>query len=189
MCFGLTSCKNTKEAKNTLTIKKFHLGMEYASAKELIKQYIKGSSLEKASQFQLQADGFTLISQLTDDEIKVAQRLANFAGRELSHEEEWEKIAVVKVDEQRKVIYFKINSDLSKILFNSGDLTNEEFAQMFVNEYEIPNVSPVYFSDGVSRYLTNWAFTNHEGGWHLEIGADKSVSLEQRIKVADRGFD
>ena len=140
MCFGFTSCedvkdaKDAKDAKNTLIIKNFHLGMEYISAKELIKKYINGSSLEKASRFQVREKGFDLIAPMTDDEMKLAKGLADFTGRELSNRESHKKIAEFNVDDQGRVKYFKISSDLSKILFNSGDLKNEEFAQMFVDE-------------------------------------------------------
>jgi hypothetical protein len=80
----------------------------------------------------------------------------------------------------RTVECFFFEQGLTDYLFNTGDLTAKEFAQQFINSYDVPTLAPSNFSNRQC-----WAYTSPEG-WTVRLSDDKLVSVSRTPR---RKFD
>ncbi len=78
------------------------------------------------------------------------------------------------------VTVFFFYKKLGDLLFNTEDQPPQEFAQTFINAYNIPKVTPTTFSG-----MQCWSYVSPYG-WTLRIMIDKTVDLS---KTPDRNFD
>ena len=79
-----------------------------------------------------------------------------------------------------KVTLFFFEDELSDFLFNSADMSASEFAQSFIDSYDVPKLAPSEFSGH-----SGWKYDSPEG-WTLRIMTDKTVDVSTTPK---RGFN
>ena len=78
----------------------------------------------------------------------------------------------IRVDSKKNTVReFFFREPLTDYLFNTGDLTAEEFAQKFINAYDIPNLKVIVFQG-----KQEWRYESPQG-WSLAITQDKSVNV------------
>ena len=83
------------------------------------------------------------------------------------------RIGSILVDpDKNRIIGFDFSQSLSDRLFNSNDLSASDFAQQFMDNYNIPTLTP-----GVRNNQKWWIYDSPDG-WTLKISPYKGVHVE-----------
>lgn len=104
----------------------------------------------------------------------------------------WEML----LDEQDRVRQICLSGACTDALFASGDMGGAEFAQQFVNAYDVPGMQPAsertnelerYFTDRAIR--VGWECVDRDNGWGLRIDEFKVVTLVTLTVKGQLKFD
>ncbi|MDF7825835.1 zinc ribbon domain-containing protein [Pontiellaceae bacterium B12227] len=86
----------------------------------------------------------------------------------------------VWANEDKEVGQIEVHSLAANVLFNVWDLEAEEFAQLFIDNYEVAEMEPV--SNG-------WKYIDQEEGYSVFIGTSKMITMKNEKKMSERKFD
>ncbi len=99
-------------------------------------------------------------------------------------------------DDARRVTQIRLETSAVNKLFNAGDMTGEEFAQVFVDAYGIVemafyanDVDPIVAQFTRSFFTTGWAYVDRENGWAVTISENKQLTVKKVTAAADTKFD
>lgn len=88
----------------------------------------------------------------------------------------------------------KISFNVTNALFNSADMSPEDFSKEILNAYNIPELKPFFLRETIEwnmekTFSNGWEYSSPEG-WKISIlNPEKTVILEAIAKATERKFD
>jgi len=103
---------------------------------------------------------------------------------------------IMKIDANGTVIEFTLMADAVNVLFNTGDMSADDFAQMFIDAYGIPELAATakqtnemeqYFSDKFVKL--GWEYIDRDYGWGVTISDTKILKVFQITRANETQFN
>jgi len=194
-----------KNAKETLKIKGFYIGMSLDKAVKLLNEKYKDIALNSHVLFGV---------DVGDNETLPAEKPVRIEGgtyyfdHDISYKnsvslENFELVDpfstvmnpvkfFIKADESGKVILIFFSPWVVNKLFNVKDMDGESFAQTFINNYSIPQLKPEIIEsiEGGDGYLLGqvWTYTSDKG-FKVTIAEDKTLLIKKVASAKERKFN
>jgi len=184
---SLLEMKNIKE---TLKVKGFYIGMSIDKAVKLLNEKYKNLLLLNP-EGKIDQGPTSFFVRENSVSLEYMDAGGIFASM-VTGAPETVKALLIKADESGKVILIRFNSDVVNKLFNAADMDSESFAQAFINNYDIPRLSPkieteqsLLFGPSVNSY---WTYTSDKG-FRVIITENKELIIEKVARAEERKFD
>ena len=172
-------------AEDVLKVKGLFLGMKISDARDILHQKLK-EVIGKQFEIIKQQDGtFALKLEGHKKEEDFADRIREIAS-------EFDRgadngIPAIEADENQNVKFIRIGPALSDKLFNTADLSANDFVQQFVKAYNLPSMKPFQQQFG-DKVLSGWEYLSPLG-YRLRIYESKSINIKIIPKQTERVFN
>ncbi len=186
------------ETEQTLKIKGLYIGMTITDARDILNTKVKEITGKEFAIVKDTANTAWVLEPKDDpDNTAVVMRKglgeaawARLADtRPLVYDNE---IPIVRANSHGVVTYIRIGAPLSDKLFNTADLTAQEFVKQLVNAYPIPTLKT--FNDQMpgdspgQLTVSGWEYLSPLG-YKIRITDSKAVTIQAIPKQTQRSFD